>query len=143
MMNIDEIPHDVHTRLKKVYLTLFCAMLSSTFGSYLQWILIAGGKFTVLSCVASLIWIYFTPPGRLKTRVLLLMLAAYSFGASISAYINYFYKIEQCQEILFNANLGDIDFVNCTFTAFFHLPGTVIHAAARLYLQDAEIGQHN
>ncbi|KAL3363726.1 hypothetical protein AABB24_012783 [Solanum stoloniferum] len=220
MMNIDEIPHEVHTRLKKVYLTLFCAMLSSAFGSYLQWISIAGGKFTVLSCVASLIWIYFTPPGRLKTRVLLLMLAAYSFGASISAYINYLYKIEQCyvlklllgdtmvsgnflyratrtrermkiyysclpycfvlmisgiasilldskstsfwvinihtqqmlfmaflviysQEILFNANLGDIDFINCTFTAFFHLPGIVIHAAARLYLQDAEIEQHN
>ncbi|KAH0650782.1 hypothetical protein KY284_030694 [Solanum tuberosum] len=74
MMNIDEIPHDVHTRLKKVYLTLFCAMLSSTFGSYLQWILIAGGKFTVLSCVASLIWIYFTPPGRLiHTQQILFM----------------------------------------------------------------------
>ncbi|KAG5596559.1 hypothetical protein H5410_037791 [Solanum commersonii] len=47
------------------------------------------------------------------------------------------------QEMLFNANLGDIDFVNCTFTAFFHLSGIVIHAAARLYLQDVEIEQHN
>ncbi|KAH0653408.1 hypothetical protein KY290_031691 [Solanum tuberosum] len=95
MMNVDEIPVEVHTSLKKVYLTLFCAMLSSTFGSYVRWISVAGGKFTVLPYVASLILIYYTPPGRVKTRVLLLMLAACLFGASVNAFTNYLFKIEQ------------------------------------------------
>ncbi|KAH0650794.1 hypothetical protein KY284_030706 [Solanum tuberosum] len=206
---VDEIPYEVHRRLKTVYLTLFYAMLSSTFGSFMQWISVAEGKFTVLSYVASLILIYFTPPRRLKTKVLLLMLAAYSFSASISGFTNYLYKIEQryvlrllsgativsgnflyrttttrerikqycfvlmisaiasilldsnntdlwihtqetffmaflviySQDILYDANFGDINFVNCMFTAFYHLPGIVIHAAS-LYQQDAEIEQH-
>ncbi|XP_049374651.1 bax inhibitor 1-like [Solanum verrucosum] len=245
MMNMDEILVEVHTSLKKVYLTPFCAMLSSTFGSYVRWISVAGWKFTVLSYVASLILIYYTPPGRV---VLLLMLAACLFGASVNAFTNYLFKIEQrllkvatricaflanlyvvttfacsvttllllyvlrllagtttgcgsflyriirtrkrrkiylgcmkycfvimlstfgfvvldsshtihwainmhlaqtlfmgylviySQEILYDANLGDINFVNCTFTVFLHLPGILIHAA-RLYLQDAEIEQ--
>ncbi|XP_055824098.1 bax inhibitor 1-like [Solanum dulcamara] len=217
MMNSDEIPDEVLRTLKKVYLTLLCAMLCSTFGSFMHLISVAGGKFTVLSYVASLIWIYFTPPGRLNVRFLLLMLVAYSFGASVSAFTNYIFKVEQCyvlgllagitigignfllraflssersyiyigtlrhcdvliisaiaftlldvhsalymitihivqilflgylviysQEILYNANIGHINLVNCTFTVFFHLPGIVIHAA-RLYLQGAEIEQH-
>lgn len=39
-------------------------MLSSTFGSYVRWSSVARGKFTFLSYVASLILIYYTPPGR-------------------------------------------------------------------------------
>ncbi|XP_055824165.1 bax inhibitor 1-like isoform X2 [Solanum dulcamara] len=214
MMNFDEIPDEVHRNLKKVYLTLFCAVLCSTFGSYLQWITIAGGQFTVLSYVTSLIMLYITPPGRVNTRFLLLMFVAYSFGASVSAFPNYLFEIKQrilagitigsgnllyratrtrerseiyigclqyccglalygivfilldksrtalwvinihtlqilfmgylviySQEIVYDANFGDINFVNCTFTVFFHLPGIVMHAA-RLYLQSAEIEQH-
>ncbi|KAM3221692.1 hypothetical protein P3L10_020962 [Capsicum annuum] len=44
------------------------------------------------------------------------------------------------KEILYEANFGDINFVNCTFTVFFNLPAIVIHTA-RVYLQGAEIEQ--
>ncbi|XP_055824528.1 bax inhibitor 1-like [Solanum dulcamara] len=217
MMNSDEIPDEVHTTLQMVYLCLFCTMLSSTFGTYLQWLSIAGGKHTVLSYVANLILLYLTPPERLNTRILISMLVAYSFGSSFGFFVSYLFKIEQSyvlrlwagitigignffyraitttdrseiyigclqyciilmisgiafilwerhtalwmitihtlqilfmgylviysQEILYDANYGDINFVNCTLTVFFHLPGIVIHAA-RLYLQGVEIEQH-
>ncbi|WMV38817.1 hypothetical protein MTR67_032202 [Solanum verrucosum] len=115
---VDEIPYEVHRRLKTVYLTLFYAMLSSTFGSFMQWISVAGGEFTVLSYVASLILIYFTPPRRLKTKVLLLTLAAYSFGASISAFTNYLYKIDQryVLRLLSGATIGSGNFLYRTTT---------------------------
>ncbi|KAL3363782.1 hypothetical protein AABB24_012823 [Solanum stoloniferum] len=221
MMNMDEILVEVHTSLKKVYLALFCAMLSSTFGSYVRWISVAGWKFTVLSYVASLILIYYTPPGRVKMRVLLensihseafqnhtscmsidnnhkyvshtsyvlrllagtttgcgsflyriirtrkrrkiylgcmkycfvIMLSTFGFVVLDSSHTIHWainmhlaqtlfmgYLVIYSQEILYDANLGDINFVNCTFTVFLHLPGILIHAA-RLYLQDAEIEQ--
>ncbi|KAM3221693.1 bax inhibitor 1-like [Capsicum annuum] len=206
IMNLDEIDLDIHRTLKNVYLTLFGAMLSCTFG----FISVAGGNFTVLSYVASLILLYFTPPGRIIRiiRILFSMLAAYSFGAFEGVFTNYLFKIEQSyalrffggitmgignflyeaktsteriniyigflkycfvlmitgvsftlldintalwmiialfmgylvlfsQEILYDANVGDINFVNCTLTVFFNLPAIVIHAA-RLHLQGAE-----
>ncbi|KAL3332664.1 hypothetical protein AABB24_032961 [Solanum stoloniferum] len=71
------------------------AILSSTYGSFMQYISVAGGKLTVLSYVASLFYIYFTPPGRMNMRFLLTILVAYSFGASISASTNYLFKINQ------------------------------------------------
>ncbi|XP_055824163.1 uncharacterized protein LOC129892605 [Solanum dulcamara] len=51
------------------------------------------------------------------------------------------YLVIYSQEILYDANIGHINFINCTFTVFFHLPGIVIHAA-RLCMQGAEIEQH-
>ncbi|KAH0655994.1 hypothetical protein KY285_030876 [Solanum tuberosum] len=212
MMNFDEIPHQV-----QVDLTVCCAILSSTYGSFMQYILVAGGKLTVLSYVASLFWIYFTPPGRMNMRFLLTMLVTYSFGASVSASTIYLFKIKQdyvlrlwaaitvstgnflyraikaaerseinfgflkycyivmisgtvlihldidtifwfitiiavqivfmaylmiySQEILYDTNLGNLNFLNCAFTVLFHLPGIVIHAAI-LYLQGTEIELH-
>ncbi|XP_059310708.1 bax inhibitor 1-like, partial [Lycium ferocissimum] len=50
------------------------------------------------------------------------------------------YYVVYSQEILYNARYGDVNFVNCTFTVFFHLPAIVVHAA-RVYL-GAEIEQH-
>uniref|UniRef100_M1DIE4 Bax inhibitor 1 n=1 Tax=Solanum tuberosum TaxID=4113 RepID=M1DIE4_SOLTU len=44
------------------------------------------------------------------------------------------YLVIYSQEILYNADFGDIDYVNCTFNVFFHFPGIMIHAT-RLYLQ--------
>ncbi|XP_049414566.1 uncharacterized protein LOC125877262 [Solanum stenotomum] len=162
--------------------------------------------------------VYIIPPGRVNTRFLLSMLAAYSFGASVNAFPNYLFEIKQrivlrlltgitigsgnllcraitarkrseiyrgcmkycfvlplyalvfivldksrsallvikihtvqilfmgylmiySQEILYDADFGDINSVNCMLTVFFHLPGIVIHAA-RLYLQGAGIEQH-
>ncbi|KAH0651865.1 hypothetical protein KY289_031036 [Solanum tuberosum] len=155
MMNFDEIPHQVHRTYKQVYLTVFCAMLSSTFGSIMAWISVAGGKFTVLSYVASLFWIYaITTRERSKIYIgclpycLVLMISGISFilldghtALWMMTILFMGYLVIYSQEILYDANFGDINFVNCTFTVLLHLPGIVVHAA-RLYLQGAEIEQH-
>ncbi|WMV38806.1 hypothetical protein MTR67_032191 [Solanum verrucosum] len=150
MMNFDEIPEQVHTTLMKVYLSLFCAYF---------WIL-HGMDLSSRGEIHS----------PFNTRFLLLMLAAYSFGASLissllfpvsysdnldipclfSSIVLRFLTDTHCadivlmiysQEILYDADFGDINLVNCTLAVFFHLPGIVIHAA-RLYLQGAGIEQH-
>ncbi|MCD7446083.1 Bax inhibitor 1 [Datura stramonium] len=95
MMNFGVIPQHAYTSLKRVYLTLFCAMLSFTFGSFLHFIWEVGGKFTVLSSVACLRRLYFTSPWRVRTRVILLMYAAYSFGASFGLLTKYLFEAEQ------------------------------------------------
>ncbi|XP_009623402.4 bax inhibitor 1-like [Nicotiana tomentosiformis] len=211
MMNSQEIPLHAYKCLKKVYLTLFCALLSSTVGSFLHLIWEAGGFFTVLISAASILCLYFTPAMKVKKRVLFLMIAAYSLGASFGLFTEYHFGIDQgfvfsflggttigfgtfwfgamltrqridlyigcllhsyafmylwfvtasdifgghttrwmikacavlaldlgyfviySQEILYNARYGDVNFVNCTFTVFFHLPAIVVHAA-RVYL---------
>ncbi|MCD7446085.1 Bax inhibitor 1 [Datura stramonium] len=103
MMNPDEIPLHAHKSLKKVYLTLFCALLSSTFGSYLHLIWEAGGLITDLSSVASLLCLYSISPWRVKRRVVLLMLAAFFFGASVGIYTKYFFEIDQSFVVSFLA----------------------------------------
>ncbi|XP_055817584.1 bax inhibitor 1-like [Solanum dulcamara] len=95
MVNPDEIPMHAHESLKKVYLTLFCAMLTATFGSFLHLIWEAGGLFTVLSSVASLLCLYLTSPWSVKTRVLMLMISTFSFGASVGIFTKYFFEIDQ------------------------------------------------
>lgn len=50
------------------------------------------------------------------------------------------YFVIYSQEILYDACLGEVNFVNRTLTAFFHLPALVVHVA-RLYL-NAEIERH-
>ncbi|XP_049364494.1 bax inhibitor 1-like [Solanum verrucosum] len=82
-------------REPKVYLTLFFAMLSFTSGSFSHWIWEAGGRFTILSSVASLLCLYFISPLGVRTRVLLLMIAAFSIGASVGIFTKYFFEIDQ------------------------------------------------
>ncbi|KAH0727845.1 hypothetical protein KY285_004318 [Solanum tuberosum] len=41
------------------------------------------------------------------------------------------------QEILYDANFGDIGFVNCTFTIFYHFSSIMIHAT-KLYQQEEQ-----
>ncbi|XP_010325286.1 bax inhibitor 1-like isoform X1 [Solanum lycopersicum] len=95
LMNTGEMTQHAYASLKRVYLTLFFAMWSFTFGSYLHWIWEAGGRFTVLSSVASLLCLYLTSPSSVRTRVLLLMIAAFSIGASIGIFTKYFFEIDQ------------------------------------------------
>ncbi|KAG5627064.1 hypothetical protein H5410_012282 [Solanum commersonii] len=63
------------------------------------------------------------------------MLVVYTLHALFMVYL-----VVYSQEILYDARFGDIDFVNCTFTVFLHLPAIVVHAV-RLCL-GAEIQQH-
>ncbi|XP_049384854.1 bax inhibitor 1-like [Solanum stenotomum] len=219
LMNSGKISMHAYRSLKRVYLTFFCAMLSFTFGSFLHWIWEAGGPVTVISSVASLLWLYITAPWRVRKRVLLLLYAVFNLGTSFGLIIQHLTEMEQAlafgllvgstigigtfwfvalitrergeiykgtllysgaiifsgvcvyaldildshiahwmlvvytlhalfmgylvvysQEILYDARFGDIDFVNCTFTVFLHLPAIVVHAV-RLCL-GAEIQQH-
>ncbi|KAM3266106.1 bax inhibitor 1-like [Capsicum annuum] len=95
LMNSGKMLQHAYQSLKKVYLTLFCAMLAFTFGSFLHLIWEAGGPFTVCSSVASLLWLYSIPPWRVTKRILLLMYAAYSFGASFGLFTKYLFGIDQ------------------------------------------------
>ncbi|KAH0687872.1 hypothetical protein KY290_019530 [Solanum tuberosum] len=193
LMNTGEISEYAYTSLTTVYLTLFCAMLSFTFGSFLQLIIWeVGGLFTVLSSVASLLWLYFASPLRVRLRVSLLMYAACTLGASFGLFTKYLFEIYPplivnllegstfsigiicifvygidmldihtvhwvfkvntvqalfmgyfviySQDLLYNAGIGEINFVDHTLAVFFHLPGIVVHAA-RVYLT-AENEQH-
>ncbi|KAK4714002.1 hypothetical protein R3W88_019909 [Solanum pinnatisectum] len=192
VMNMDEISNELHSTLEMVYLSLFCAMLSITCGSTLQWISITAGKYSVLYFAAKLILLYLTPP-----EIIISMLAEYSFGSTVGitigignlwhqpiktkdrreiytrclkycivivvSMIAFFlletdttlrmiaihsvlillmgYLVLYSQEILYDANFGDINFVNCTFTVFFHFPGIMIHATG-LYLQGEQQEQN-
>uniref|UniRef100_M1DQ28 Transmembrane protein n=1 Tax=Solanum tuberosum TaxID=4113 RepID=M1DQ28_SOLTU len=51
------------------------------------------------------------------------------------------YLMIYSQVMLYDANLGNINFLNCVFTVLFHLPAIVIYSA-RLYLQGKEIELH-
>ncbi|KAH0751283.1 hypothetical protein KY290_030515 [Solanum tuberosum] len=95
LMNNGEMTQHAYASLKRVYLTLFFAMWSFTSGSFSHWIWEAGGQFTVLSSVASLLCLYLISPLRVRTRVLLLMIAAFSNGASIGIFTKYFFEIDQ------------------------------------------------
>ncbi|XP_059311192.1 bax inhibitor 1-like [Lycium ferocissimum] len=95
MLNSFEIPLHAHKNLTKVYLTLFCATLSATFGSFLHLIWEAGDLYTVLTSVTCSLWIYFIKPWKVKRRVFLLMIAAFSFGASLGIFTKYFFEIDQ------------------------------------------------
>nr|XP_019071280.2 bax inhibitor 1-like [Solanum lycopersicum] len=95
LMNNGEMTQHAYASLKTVYLTLSFAMWSFTSGSFSHWIWEAGGRFTVLCSVASLLCLYLISPLRVRTRVLLLMIAAFSIGASIGIFTKYFFEIDQ------------------------------------------------
>ncbi|TMW94959.1 hypothetical protein EJD97_009566 [Solanum chilense] len=95
LMNNDEIPEHACASLRTVYLTLLCALWSFSFGSFLQLIWEAGGRFTVLSSAASLPCLYFISPLRVRTKVSLLMFAACNMGASFGLYIEYLFRMNQ------------------------------------------------
>ncbi|CAN4125965.1 unnamed protein product [Withania somnifera] len=70
-------------------------MMCSTVGSYLHLFFEAGGLFTVFISVASLLWLCFTSPQSVRKRVSLLMIAAFTFGASIGIFTKYLFNIDQ------------------------------------------------
>ncbi|KAL3381058.1 hypothetical protein AABB24_001268 [Solanum stoloniferum] len=108
LMNFGEIPEIAYRGLKRVYLTLLCAMLSFTFGYYLHLFWEEVGPFTVLSSVASLLGLYFTLPMamRVNQRVSLLMITAFFFGASIGFYTKYLFVVHQ--NLVFSFLAGSI-----------------------------------
>ncbi|XP_055815060.1 bax inhibitor 1-like, partial [Solanum dulcamara] len=88
LTNKGRIPLYAHKCLKKIYLTLFCALLSFTIGSYFHFIWDSGGLFTVLTAAGTILLLFTTSPLAVRMKVLLLMTAAYSIGALVTKYHN-------------------------------------------------------
>nr|XP_016478224.1 PREDICTED: bax inhibitor 1-like [Nicotiana tabacum] len=92
---IPEILSKIFRYYDLVYLTLFCALLSSTVGSFFHLIWKAGGFFTVLTFAMSILFLFSTPPLLVRRRVFFLMAAAFCFGASVGLLTEYLFGIDQ------------------------------------------------
>ncbi|KAM3357608.1 bax inhibitor 1-like [Capsicum galapagoense] len=95
LTNKGKILVDAHIRLKKIYLTLFCALLSSTIGSFFHLIWDVGGLFTVLTAAGTIFVLFTTSILLVRRRVLLLMTVAYFIGASVGLFTRYLFGIDQ------------------------------------------------
>ncbi|CAN4125966.1 unnamed protein product [Withania somnifera] len=95
LLNTRKIRTHAHENLITVYFTLFSAMLSATLGSNLHLFFEAGGLFTVISSVASLLCLCLTSPQRVRIRVSLLMIATFFCGASVGVFTKYLFEINQ------------------------------------------------
>ncbi|KAG5627067.1 hypothetical protein H5410_012285 [Solanum commersonii] len=95
LMKSGKVNQETLDILNAVYFTFFNVMFCSTIGSYLHLFWEVGGLFTVLCSVASLLWLYFTPPWRLNQRRSLLMIYAFSFGASVGLLTKYLFEMHQ------------------------------------------------
>ncbi|XP_010325263.1 bax inhibitor 1-like isoform X1 [Solanum lycopersicum] len=94
LMNTGEVSAYAYRSLTMVYLSLFCFMLSFTLGSLLHSInREVGGLFTVLSSVASLLWLYFASSLRERLRLSLMLYAACTLGASFCLVTKNLFKV--------------------------------------------------
>ncbi|CAN4111878.1 unnamed protein product [Withania somnifera] len=95
LTNKGKIPLYAHKCLNKMYLTLFCALLSSTIGSFDRLTWDARGLFTVLTAAGTILLLFTTSPLAVRKRVVFLMTAAYFIGASIGLFTKYLFEIDQ------------------------------------------------
>ncbi|KAJ8538693.1 hypothetical protein K7X08_029989 [Anisodus acutangulus] len=87
LKNFRQISPVVQTHLKKVYLSLCCALIASAAGAYLHILWNIGGLLTTLGCVGSIVWLMSTPLYEEQKRMALLMAAALFKGACIGPLI--------------------------------------------------------
>nr|AGN54391.1 Bax inhibitor 1 [Nicotiana benthamiana] len=87
LKNFRQISPFVQTHLKKVYLSLCCALIASAAGAYLHILWNIGGLLTTLGCVGSIVWLMATPLYEEQKRIALLMAAALFKGASVGPLI--------------------------------------------------------
>ncbi|KAK1273441.1 Bax inhibitor 1 [Acorus gramineus] len=87
LKNFRQISPAVQSHLKKVYLTLCCALVASAVGAYLHILWNIGGLLTSLSCFGSMIWLLASPPHEVNKRVGLLMATSLFEGASLGPLI--------------------------------------------------------
>jgi FtsH-binding integral membrane protein len=104
LKNFGHISPAVQTHLKKVYLSLCCALIASAAGAYLHLLWNIGGLLTTFACMGSMFWLLSTPPHQEQKRVALLMMAALFEGASIGPLIDLAIEIDP--SILVSAFVG-------------------------------------
>ncbi|GMJ06089.1 ARABIDOPSIS BAX INHIBITOR 1, BAX inhibitor 1 [Hibiscus trionum] len=125
LKNFRQISPIVQTHLKKVYLTLCCALIASAFGAYLHIILNIGGYLTTFACFGAIIWLQSTPLYLEQKRFSLLMASAVFEGASVGPLIDLAIQIDP--SVLVAAFVG-------TALAFACFSGAAMLARRREYL---------
>uniref|UniRef100_A0A1J3IG00 Bax inhibitor 1 n=1 Tax=Noccaea caerulescens TaxID=107243 RepID=A0A1J3IG00_NOCCA len=87
LKNFRQISPAVQNHLKRVYLTLCCALVASAFGAYLHVLWNIGGILTTIASVGSMIWLLACPAYEQQKRLSLLFLSTLLQGASIGPLI--------------------------------------------------------
>ncbi|XP_021275791.1 bax inhibitor 1-like [Herrania umbratica] len=125
LKNFRQISPVVQTHLKRVYLTLCCALIASAVGAYLHLLWNIGGYLTTFAGLGTIIWLLSTPPYQEQKRVSLLMTSAAFEGASIGPLIDLAIQIDP--SVLIAAFVG-------TALAFACFSGAAMLARRREYL---------
>ncbi|KAG8495893.1 hypothetical protein CXB51_007505 [Gossypium anomalum] len=123
--NFSQISPLVQFHLKRVYLTLCCALVASAFGAYLHILWNIGGYLTTFACFGTMIWLLSIPTYQEQKRVSLLMASAVFQGASIGPLIDLAINIDP--SVLVAAFVG-------TALAFACFSGAAMLARRREYL---------
>ncbi|KAJ4888595.1 Bax inhibitor 1 [Raphanus sativus] len=125
LKNLRQISPAVQNHLKRVYLTLCCALVASAFGAYLHVLWNIGGILTTIGCVGSMIWLLSCPPYQQQKRLSLLFISAVLEGASVGPLIKV--AVDFDPSILITAFVG-------TAIAFICFSGAAMLARRREYL---------
>ncbi|XP_009128942.1 bax inhibitor 1 [Brassica rapa] len=125
LKNLRQISPAVQNHLKRVYLTLCCALVASAFGAYLHVLWNIGGILTTIGCFGSMIWLLSSPPYEQQKRLSLLFLSAVLEGASVGPLIKL--AVDFDPSILITAFVG-------TAIAFICFSGAAMLARRREYL---------
>ncbi|KAG7532385.1 Bax inhibitor 1-related [Arabidopsis thaliana x Arabidopsis arenosa] len=125
LKNFRQISPAVQNHLKRVYLTLCCALVASAFGAYLHVLWNIGGILTTIGCVGTMIWLLSCPPYEHQKRLSLLFVSAVLEGASVGPLIKV--AIDVDPSILITAFVG-------TAIAFVCFSAAAMLARRREYL---------
>uniref|UniRef100_A0A1J3EZ80 Bax inhibitor 1 n=1 Tax=Noccaea caerulescens TaxID=107243 RepID=A0A1J3EZ80_NOCCA len=125
LKNFRQISPAVQNHLKRVYLTLCCALVASAFGAYLHVLWNIGGILTTIASVGSMIWLLACPAYEQQKRLSLLFLSTLLQGASIGPLIKV--AIDFDPSILITAFVG-------TALAFMCFSAAAMLARRREYL---------
>ncbi|KAE8677405.1 Bax inhibitor 1 [Hibiscus syriacus] len=94
LKNFRHISPIVQTHLKRVYLTLCCALVGSAVGAYLHILWNIGGYLTTFASFGTIIWLLSIPPYQEQKRVSLLTASAVFEGASFGPLIDLAIQID-------------------------------------------------
>lgn len=106
MKNLKKISPIVQNHLKRVYLSLACAVAAAAVGVYLHLLWNVGGILTALGTIGAIVWLLSVPPSPYNEgkRVKLLMAAAALKGATLGPIIDAVIQIDP--SILVSAFVG-------------------------------------
>eukprot|EP00252_Welwitschia_mirabilis_P026105 TRINITY_DN838_c0_g1_i2.p1 TRINITY_DN838_c0_g1~~TRINITY_DN838_c0_g1_i2.p1 ORF type:complete len:251 (-),score=19.87 TRINITY_DN838_c0_g1_i2:270-1022(-) len=106
LKNFNRISPHVQNHLKRVYLTLCCALVTAAVGVYLHLLWNIGGILTAIGGIATLFWLFSIPPVPYNEakRLKLLMACALLNGASMGPLVDIVITVDP--SILLSAFVG-------------------------------------